>query len=271
MSPPRRAASGGSRGSGGRPRRGRKRSRAVPIALAFLGIVAAASAGLALYLGFLPGPDALFGRRGADRLPDDSTLASSVAPHVGASDAPALDTAPMPAPAAIDSTPTDVVTVADSVAGDAVYHGTGRCVGCHGPIGEGAPGLGPSLRLIPGRLTDGSVAAIAQVITRGAPPSPSYRVAMPSYAGQLSAEDVRRLAAYVRTLSQPGTTPDTAHAGVPAPKAPAPTTVPRPTVPPPPDAAAGAVNADAPVAGAAARAPVRRPTVPPPPPAPRRP
>jgi mono/diheme cytochrome c family protein len=236
------------------PKRGNaKRRRGLPVVLTLLGLFAAAACGLALYLGFLPGPDSLLGRRGAVTPPSDSALAASVAPGAGAgtSNAPPLDSMATPAAAPADSAPA-AVTPADSAAGDFVYHGTGRCVGCHGATGEGAPGLGPSLRAAPGRLGDGSVASIARVVAGGAPPSAGYRIAMPSYAGQLSADDVARVAAYVYTLAHPGATADSTGASA---------------APVPPDPAAGAVNADAPVA---------HPTVPPPPaaaptPAPRRP
>jgi len=241
------------RGKRASPKRGKaKRRRGLPIALALLGLVAAAACGLALYLGFLPGPDSLLGRRGAGARPDDSARVASAAPAAGnggtgVSDSLALDTAATPAAAPSDSAPA-AITAADSAAGDFVYHGTGRCVGCHGATGEGAPGLGPSLRATPGRLGDGTVASIARVVAGGAPPAAGYRIAMPSYAGQLSADDVARVAAYVYTL---------AHSGAPADSTGA------TAAPVPPDPAAGAVNADARVA---------HPTVPPPPaPAPRRP
>jgi mono/diheme cytochrome c family protein len=252
------------RGKSGSPKRGKakRRRRGLPIVLALLGLVAAAACGLALYLGFVPGPESLLGRRAAAALPDDSTLAASVTPTPGASDAPALDTAATPAAAPADSAPA-AVTAVDSAAGDFVYHGTGRCLGCHGATGEGAPGLGPSLRAAPGRLGDGSVASIARVVAGGAPPSEGYRIAMPSYAGQLSADDVARVAAYVFTLAHSGATADTAAAPLPA------------------DPAAGAVNADAAPAHPTVPPPtvppptVPRPTVPrptvPPPPAARRP
>jgi len=256
MSPQRRASGKGS-GKGG----GKRRRRAVPLALAFLAIVAVAACGLALYFGFLPGPGSLMGARGAAALPQDSTLASAVSatggPTTGAP-APALDSTVAAAAPPADSLAPQVSS-ADSAAGDAIYHGIGRCVGCHGAAGEGAPGLGPDLRASPGRLDDGSVPSIARVIASGAAPAAGYRIAMPSYAGQLSTDDVTRLAAYVHTLSHPGAASDSTlaptTAGVPMPSAPA------PTVPPPSGAPAGPVTA-----GAAP--PVRHPTVPPPPPAP---
>jgi hypothetical protein len=126
-------------------------------------------------------------------------------------------------------------------------------------------GLGPSLRDSVGRLQDGSVAGIARIVTAGASVAPGSRfpVAMPSYATQLSPDDVARVAGYVFALGHPGRlVPDSVrNAGTPAAA----------------DAAGGAVNADAPIAGAAAPA-VRgstttapapiRPTVPAPSPTP---
>jgi len=247
------------RGKGG----ARRRRRGVPVVLVLLGIVAAGACGLALYFGFLPGPGSLFGTRGAAALLGDSALASAVAGPAGTVPAtPALDTAlAVSAPAPDSISP---VTSADSAAGDALYHGIGRCVGCHGALGEGAPGLGPDLRTSPGRLDDGTVPSIARLIAGGAPPAGGYRIAMPSYAGQLSADDVTRVAAYVHTLSHPGATADSALVPTAA-SAPIGTT-PAPTVPRANEAGGAAVNADAPPR-------VRHPTVPAPPaaPAPRRP
>jgi hypothetical protein len=148
-----------------------------------------------------------------------------------------------------------------------VYHGIGRCVGCHGESGEGVATLGPSLRgTTP--LTATTVAAIAQIITRGAPPTPQYRIAHPSYAGQLSADDVTHLAGYVYTLEHPREPPtDSALAPVPnapAPNAPAPNaTVPNATVPNATVPRAPVPNAATP---SASTPPVRHPTVPAPPP-----
>jgi mono/diheme cytochrome c family protein len=240
--------------------------------VALLVVVAAGTAGLALYFGFLPGPGSLLGARRGDALPDDSTLAKVVAQRpAGAAGAPALDTTAMAGSAPPDSA--TVVTSADSAAGDAVYHGVGKCVGCHGITGEGAPGLGPSLRVSPGRLGDGSVGAVGQIVTRGAPPTADYRIAMPSYAGQLSADEVAYVAAYVYSLSHPALPADSAPLAGSAPS-PLPPASPQPAVPRPtvPQAAAGAPNAGAPLGGATAPAtpPVRHPTVPAPPASPPR-
>jgi mono/diheme cytochrome c family protein len=134
------------------------------------------------------------------------------------------------------------VSVADSAAGDAVYRGAGRCVGCHGVAGEGVPGLGSSLGET--RLGDGSLASIARIVGGGAPLTSQYRIAMPAYGGQLTTEDIGRVAAYVYSIAHPGST-----------------TMDAPTVP-----ADGAVNADvSPLAAPPTTARPIRPTVPPPP------
>src|SRR5689334_20343358 len=103
MSPARRAA----------PKR---RRRALGVTLALLGVLAAAICGLAIYLGILPGVRSLYGPRSSNALPDDSTLAKSVAPaSPGESALPSVDTAAVPAVAAPDSMA--LVTSADSAAG----------------------------------------------------------------------------------------------------------------------------------------------------------
>lgn len=217
MSPPRRPArgrAGGARATGGRAagekkparRKRRGRGRGAGIVVALLGLVAAGIAAVALYLGFLRGPwSPPVGGRADSAGPDSGRVldlaklpsADSVASDslVGAGDVPA----------AADE-PSGLVSVEDSVAGDALYRGQGRCLGCHGSSGEGVAGLGPGLREAVGRLAAASPDSIAQVVRWGAPPSARFRLAMPSYRDQLADEDVARVAAFVYTLSHPGST-----------------------------------------------------------------
>ena len=72
--------------------------------------------------------------------------------------------------------------------------------------GEGVPGNGPSLRdtVWGAAVGDGSLASIRRIVHGGAPASAAYRTPMPAFGGQLLAEDIERVAAYVFTLSRPG-------------------------------------------------------------------
>lgn len=247
---------------GGKARRGSTRRTkgggALKIVFALLVAAAAGMAGLAMYFGFVPGPWA-----GRAKLTDSLALDTA---GVGApAAAPGLlgppdSTRPVVASdSAASTTPVATarsITIADSAAGDALYRGAGRCVGCHGAVGEGAAALGPNLRDAEWTSGDGSVAGIERVIANGVSAGGAYRIAMPAYASQLAMADIGRVAAYVYTLSHPGS-------------------VATDTLPTP--AEAGNVDA-APTAGSGGTtggvARVARPTVPPPPtplPAPRRP
>jgi len=191
-----------------------------------------------MYFGFVPGPSSLFGG-GPGPFPPDTSVAVPTAPVSDSAAGTTIDSAPAAVAPVAEAAPR--ATAADSAAGDAVYRGAGRCVGCHGAAGEGAPGLGSSLRESLPRSGDGSPAAIARVVAGGLPPSERFRVAMPAYAGQLDAADVARVAAYVFALAHPGalTTDSTSSARPATPTVPAPAdpinadarTTPRPTVP----------------------------------------
>jgi mono/diheme cytochrome c family protein len=257
MSP---APRGGSKGRRGRsaPKKKRRGSGAARIAFAFLVAVAAAATGLAMYFGFVPGPWGARAARTAADVDPTGMAPPSGAPAIDSMVPAAVPTETAAAPPVVASAP-GVVTQADSAAGDALYRGAGRCVGCHGAVGEGAATLGPSLRDGEWTSGDGSPAGIARVIAGGAPAGGAYRIAMPAYAGQLAMDDVRRMAAYVYTLSHPGVAVPDSAAGAPS--------------------ANESVNADTPPSASTpaargttqgATAPIARPTVPPPPP-PRKP
>jgi len=241
---------------GGRARRGGKRKARrggglVRIAFALLAAAAAAMAGVAMWFGFLPGP-------WSGRAPADTTVADSLAfaPVAGPSRLAidsaagaqgATDSLPVPSAAPAAGGAAGAIALADSAAGDALYRGAGKCVGCHGAVGEGASTLGPSLRDSAWTSGDGSVAGIERVIANGAPAGGAFRIAMPAYASQLGIADIQRVASYVYTLSHPGA-------------------VAADTLPTP----AGATSVDAPPsagAGITTSTPARvaRPTVPPPP------
>jgi cytochrome c oxidase cbb3-type subunit 3 len=86
-------------------------------------------------------------------------------------------------------------------AGDAIFHGEGLCLACHGPDGKGNPALGSA------NLTDkiwlwadvpgasdaaGKVKAISTVVTGG-----MSRGKMPTWGGRLTPEQIKLLAVYV--------------------------------------------------------------------------
>lgn len=116
-----------------------------------------------------------------------------------------------------------VVFVADSAAGNAIYHGKGRCFTCHGSQADGMATLGPSLMDTTWLHGNGSLVMIEQTITNGIAAPVVSQIAMPAYGAQLSPAEIRRVASYVYSLSHRGsviadtavadtTHPDTTHA-----------------------------------------------------------
>ncbi|MBX6331423.1 MAG: c-type cytochrome [Gemmatimonadaceae bacterium] len=142
--------------------------------------------------------------------------------------APESSTVTAPTPPAAPS----VVLIADSAAGDTLFHRKGRCFTCHGLRGAGTPRLGPALTDSTWLETDGSLDAIRRVIADGVARPKAFSVAMPAYAGTLAPAEIARIAAYVYSLSHPGSAvADTAHAdttAAPRDSAPAPAGAPRP-------------------------------------------
>ena len=100
-----------------------------------------------------------------------------------------------------------VVLRADSAMGDALFHGAGQCMTCHGDAAEGITNLGPNLRDSVWLHGDGSVGFIQRIILTGAVPK-EMPVVMPAFATRLSALEAFRIAAYVYTLSHPGAVVD---------------------------------------------------------------
>ena len=88
--------------------------------------------------------------------------------------------------------------------GERIYRGQvggAACTGCHGDRGQGSP-LGPDLTGKKWLWSDGSYAGIAKAITDGVARPKQYRSPMPPMGGaQLTAEQVKALAAYVWGLS----------------------------------------------------------------------
>jgi mono/diheme cytochrome c family protein len=96
------------------------------------------------------------------------------------------------------------MTIAMLQAGDSLFHGRAGCFGCHGIEGQGLPAAGDALSVgldyvaYNWRSIDSLIASgIPDALTR----SP---IAMPARGarGDLTAEEIRRVAAYVWAISQ---------------------------------------------------------------------
>lgn len=111
------------------------------------------------------------------------------------------------APPAAGQDPTAAVITPTLIArGDSIYHGqiaAGTCSACHGPEGNGIPGLTHDLTS-PKRINgDGSYRSIVQIVQDGVP-QPKQGVPMPPTGGaSLTPSDVQAVAAYVYSLSHP--------------------------------------------------------------------
>jgi mono/diheme cytochrome c family protein len=133
----------------------------------------------------------------------DTTPASdSSASADSTADSTAIDSLSAALPPDVPST----VAVADSAAGDALFHGKGRCFTCHGERGQGTPRLGSSLTDSEWLAGSGSLASIEYVITHGVAVSKASSVAMPAYSAMLSTKEIELTAAYVYALAHPGST-----------------------------------------------------------------
>jgi mono/diheme cytochrome c family protein len=128
--------------------------------------------------------------------PDSSALPDSTA------DSTAIDSLSAALPPDVPST----IAVADSAAGDGLFHGKGRCFTCHGERGQGTPRLGSSLTDSEWLAGSGSLASIEYVITHGVAASKASSVAMPAYSAMLSTKEIELTAAYVYALAHPGST-----------------------------------------------------------------
>jgi mono/diheme cytochrome c family protein len=123
-----------------------------------------------------------------------------------------------------------LVLVGDSASGDSIFNRRGTCFTCHGERGVGMPNLGPDLRDATWLHGDGSFGSILHVISEGVAVPKASPIGMPSFEGRLSATQRYHVAAYVYSLSHPGSVVmDTA--AVPAHTL-SPFTLPAPAVPP---------------------------------------
>ncbi len=134
--------------------------------------------------------------------PDTAPTADSSMLDSATANAAAIDSlSSIPTPAVPSS-----IALADSSAGDRLFHGKGRCFTCHGERGQGTPRLGPSLIDSEWLAGNGSLAAIEYVIAHGVAVPRASSVAMPAYAGMLDSGEIALTAAYVYTLAHPGST-----------------------------------------------------------------
>lgn len=97
-----------------------------------------------------------------------------------------------------------VVLLADSAAGDSIFNRSGTCFTCHGQYGSGLTNLGPNLRDTAWLHADGSYRSIFRVITQGVAVPKASPIGMPSFEGRLSEAQRHQVAAYVFSLSHPG-------------------------------------------------------------------
>jgi mono/diheme cytochrome c family protein len=97
-----------------------------------------------------------------------------------------------------------VVLTADSIAGASLFQGKGKCLACHGRAGSGLQGLGANLQDAEWLHGDGSFAFIVRTIRDGVARPAAAPIVMPASATALTPEEIHRIAAYVYTLSHPG-------------------------------------------------------------------
>ena len=97
-----------------------------------------------------------------------------------------------------------LVLISDSAAGDILFNRRGTCFTCHGDRGVGMPNLGPDLRDATWLHGDGSFRSILRVITDGVAVPKASPIGMPSFEGRLSETQRYQVAAYVFSLSHPG-------------------------------------------------------------------
>jgi mono/diheme cytochrome c family protein len=108
--------------------------------------------------------------------------------------------------------PPTTISAADSAAGDAIFHGRGRCFTCHGANAAGQGALGPSLVDSAWVDTDGTLAGIAGIVRSGVASPRGASGPMPAYASALGDREIEQVSAYVYALSHRGAvTADTTH------------------------------------------------------------
>ena len=137
--------------------------------------------------------------------PADTALAtpSSAESTAGRDSVPAANTTDT-ASASADVRDVVLVLASDSASGDTIFNRRGTCFTCHGQYGVGMPNLGPDLRDATWLHGDGSFRSIARVIRNGVAVPKASPIGMPAFEGRLSEAQLHRVAAYVFSLSHPG-------------------------------------------------------------------
>ena len=97
-----------------------------------------------------------------------------------------------------------LVLLSDSASGDTIFNRRGTCFTCHGERGIGMPNLGPDLRDASWLHGDGSFRSILRAIDEGVAVPKASPIGMPSFEGRLSDRQRYHVAAYVYSLSHPG-------------------------------------------------------------------
>lgn len=101
----------------------------------------------------------------------------------------------------VEGLPADILPQ-DIQEGSSIFHGFGNCFQCHGADGVGTSNA-PSLLAGPWLHVDGSFDEIVALITTGVPEPRQFPGFMPARGGaDLSEIQVRRVAAYVFTISR---------------------------------------------------------------------
>lgn len=115
----------------------------------------------------------------------------------------AVESAPAPAPTQASSAAPAQTSTGDPVAGQTLFT---SCAACHGPTGEGLPGLGKDLTSseFVSTKTDAELVDFIKVGRDPSDPLNTTGVAMPPKGGNpaLSDEDLFNILAYIRTLQK---------------------------------------------------------------------
>jgi mono/diheme cytochrome c family protein len=94
---------------------------------------------------------------------------------------------------------------AEVILGDSIYNGLARdgtCFTCHGVDGKGG-NMGPDLTDAEVLHTDSTLASIIRVIEHGVAEPKQFPAPMPPFKDQFKAEEIKALAAYVKSLTPP--------------------------------------------------------------------
>lgn len=97
-----------------------------------------------------------------------------------------------------------LVLASDSASGDTIFNRRGTCFTCHAQYGTGMTNLGPDLRDGTWLHADGSFRSILRVIRNGVAVPKASPIGMPAFEGRLSEAQIHQVAAYVFSLSHPG-------------------------------------------------------------------